>query len=94
MLRFENETFAVINSRQRLGFIGRVGLTATYADFTFVSRLSTGLQNRQNVPAISAIKFNSQPQPVYDIFVERLFMQYQTKPLTITVGKQSWMHLN
>jgi hypothetical protein len=23
MLRFENETFAVINSRQRLGFIGR-----------------------------------------------------------------------
>ena len=87
MLRFENETFAVRNRRQRLRFIGRVGLTAKYAEFTFVSRLSTGLKNRQNVPAITVIKFNSQPQPDSDIFVERLFMQYRTKPLTITVGK-------
>ncbi|HCF79500.1 MAG TPA: hypothetical protein DER52_07450 [Glaciecola sp.] len=94
MLRFENETFAVRNPRQRLRFIGRVGLTAKYAEFTFVSRLSTGLKNRQNVPAITVIKFNSQPQPDSDIFVERLFMQYRTKPITITVGKQPWAFAN
>lgn len=94
MLRFENDTFTVRNHRQRLRFIGRIGLTAKYGDFKFVSRLSTGLKNKQNVPAITISKFNTQPQPDSDIFVERLFMQYQTKPLTITIGKQPWAFAN
>lgn len=94
MLRFENDTFTVRNQRQRLRFIGRLGLTAKYGDFKFVSRLSTGLKNKQNVPAITISKFNTQPQPDSDVFVERLFMQYQTKPLTITIGKQPWAFAN
>lgn len=94
LLRFENDTFRVRSHRQRLRLIGRLGLTASYGEFKFVSRLSTGLKNKQNVPAITVIKFNNQPQPDSDIFVERLYMQYQTKPLTITLGKQPWAFAN
>lgn len=94
MLRFENDTFTQRNHRQRLRLIGRAGVNAQYGGFTFNSRLSTGVKNKQNIPAITITKFNEQPDPPSHVFIERLFVTYKTDDLAVNLGKQPWPFAN
>ncbi len=94
LLRFENETFDVRQHRQRLRLIVRAGAQAHYGDFRVAGRLSTGVKNKQNIPAITIAKFNQQSQPANDVFVERLLVSYRTPTLSVTAGKQPWSLAN
>lgn len=94
ILRFENETFKQRNHRQRLRLVGRAGVNFQYGGFQFNSRLSTGNKNKQNIPAITVAKFNEQPDPPTDIFLERFFVTYKTTDLSVSLGKQPWMFSN
>lgn len=92
MLRYESESgHHNIPQRERLRLIAHLG--AQYQinqHWTISGRLRTGLKNKQNVPAITIHKFNDQPSPDSDIFVDRLFVEGKLNKLKITAGKIPW----
>ncbi len=95
LFRYEDAQFNFRNDIQRLRFIGNLGLQAKRANWSGVARLTTGLKNKQNVPAITLVKFNQQPQPDSDLYLDRLFVQYQSQTLgQFRLGKQPWMLTN
>lgn len=91
LLRYENESFNFRNDRERLRFIGNFAVKLTHDKWTYQMRASTGLRNRQNVPAITIAKFNQQTQPDSDVFVDQFYLSYASERLgSITIGKQPW----
>ncbi|MEM0912598.1 MAG: putative porin [Pseudomonadota bacterium] len=96
LLRYENETrLSNQADRERMRLIARVGINTTWsARWTSVLRASTGLKNKQNVPAITIYKFTEQPQPDNDVFVERAFVQYASPQTQLRLGKQPWYLYN
>ncbi|QHJ10875.1 hypothetical protein FX988_01097 [Paraglaciecola mesophila] len=92
LLRYENEQQHInIPDRERLRAIVRLGLKGEInKNWSAQGRLSTGLKNKQNVPAITIHRFNTQPQPDNDVFVERLFVTGRFENTTIFIGKIPW----
>ncbi|WP_339766628.1 putative porin [uncultured Paraglaciecola sp.] len=92
VLRYENESQHVnLPDRERLRAIFRLGIKGNITDnWSAQGRLSTGLKNKQNVPAITLIRFNTQPQPDRDVFVERLFLTGKFTDANLYIGKIPW----
>lgn len=92
LLRYENDTQLTGKpDRERLRLIARAGLKFTLSPaWSAQVRLSTGLRNKQNVPAITLYKFTEQPQPDSNIYIEQAFVNYIHNGLALRAGKQPW----
>lgn len=92
LLRYENEhDHFNIADRERIRIIAHGGLKTQWSDFWSTNlRLSTGLKNKQNVPAITVHRFSDQPQPDRDIFIERAYIQGKSSKLFFQAGKVPW----
>ena len=91
LFRYEDERFSFRSDRSRLRFIGNLGIVLSNEQWSFQSRLTTGLRDKQNVPAITLVHFSEQPQPDSDIYVDRLFIRYHSSQWgAVTLGKQPW----
>lgn len=92
LLRYENETDSIgIKDRERMRVIAHAGVKSSWTtNWSSTVRLSTGLKNKQNVPAITVHRFSDQPQPDSDIFVERAFLTGKFDGLKINMGKIPW----
>ena len=92
LLRYENETNHVkLPDRERIRAIIHGGLKTKFSDrWSGDIRLSSGLKNKQNVPAITLHRFNTQPKPDTDVFIERLYMKGQWQDTTVFAGKIPW----
>lgn len=92
LLRYENEHSHInIAERERIRSIIHGGLKTQWSDMWSTNvRLSTGLKNKQNVPAITLHRFSDQPQPDSDIFVERAFVQGKSSNWYLQAGKVPW----
>ena len=92
LLRYENErSHLQLPDRERIRMIAHAGVKLDWDDtWSFNARLSTGLKNKQNVPAVTLHRFNDQPLPDRDIFVERLFATAKFGATTLHAGKIPW----
>lgn len=92
LLRYENETqHQSITDRERLRLIARLGAHYQLNDnWTVTGRLRTGLKNKQNVPAITIRKFNNQPTPDSDVFVDQFFFTGKWHNKKLVAGKIPW----
>jgi len=92
LLRYENETNHLnIKDRERIRVIAHAGVKSRWTDIWSTQvRLSTGLKNKQNVPAITIHRFNDQPQPDSDIFFDRAFVKADFDNVTVSLGKIPW----
>ncbi|MCY7296625.1 putative porin [Alteromonas sp. a30] len=92
LLRYENDTeHNNLRDRERMRVIAHVGIQSHWSTrWQSQVRLSTGLRNRQNVPAITAHRFNDQPNPDDDVYIDRAFLTGSFSQLTVKLGKQPW----
>lgn len=92
LFRYENETsHQFLPDRERLRLIGQLSLKSSFNEIWSSNvSLRTGLKNKQNVPAITLLKFNQQPSPDKDVFIDRLFVTAKFSNLTIIAGKIPW----
>lgn len=92
LLRYEDETGSVgIKDRERMRVIAHAGVKSHWsANWSSTLRLSTGLKNKQNVPAITVHRFSQQPQPDSDIFIERAFVTGKFDKISVNIGKIPW----
>lgn len=81
-----------ILDRERIRLIARPGVKYQISP-TWQANLglSTGLKNRQNVPAITVHRFNEQPQPDSDLFIARLFVTGKWQKSQLHFGKIPWL---
>ena len=92
VLRYENETRHInLADRERLRLIARLGASYQLNDsWKLTGRLRTGLKDKQNVPAVTLHKFNEQPTPDSDVFVDRLFLSGNWQNSYLKAGKIPW----
>lgn len=92
LVRYEDETGSKgIADRERIRVIAHAGLKSKWTNNWYSTiRLSTGLKNKQNVPAITVHRFNDQPQPDSDIFLERAFVTGKFEKFSVNLGKIPW----
>ena len=71
LLRYENETeHPKLKDRERLRAIAHLGAKAKFNErLSLIGRLSTGLKNKQNVPAITLARFDDNKIPDRDVFL-------------------------
>ena len=76
LLRYENETDHLkLKDRERMRLIAHAGVKSHWSDqWSTQLRLSTGLKNKQNVPAITVYRFNEQPRPDTNIFFDSIIL--------------------
>lgn len=89
ILRYEDETDHInIADRERMRLIAHGGIQSKWhQQWRTQIRFRTGLKNKQNVPAITVYKFNDQPQPDNDVFIDRFFVQGKFDDVTVKAGK-------
>lgn len=93
LLRYEHESSFNENvaDRQRVRLIVHGGFKVQIDDtWSAVGRLSTGLKNKQNVPALTIKRFSDQPQPDNDIYVDQAYLQFKKPSFAIKVGRVPW----
>ena len=92
LIRYENETNQLgLSDRERIRLIASAGIKGRLnSQWQYQLGLSTGLKNKQNVPAITIARINSQPRPDQDIFVQKAFLQRTSKNHTTWLGKIPW----
>ncbi len=92
LFRYENENSHInIDSRERIRVIAHGGLKTQWSNLWSTNiRISTGLKNKQNVPAITVHRFSDQPQPDSDLFLERAFVQGKSDKWLFQGGKIPW----
>lgn len=92
ILRYENEKKLNGNTdRERLRLIAQGGIKYKLNESsTFITRLSTGLKNKQNVPAITIKRLNSQAQPDNDIYFDQIYLKYIRKGVEYRIGRTPW----
>ncbi len=90
--RYENETGSIgIKDRERIRLIANAGVKSKWSDnWSSTLRISTGLKNKQNVPAITMHRFTEQPQPDNDIFIDRAFVTGKFDKVKVNIGKIPW----
>lgn len=77
--------------RDRLRLIAQGGIKYQLSKrWKLTTGLSTGLKNKQNIPAITIARFNQQKLPDRDIYIDRLFAQYNGSSFKASIGKQPW----
>ena len=80
-----------VADRDRLRLIGHVGARLSFNDvWSIDGRMGTGLKNKQNVPAITLHRFNDQPMPDRDVFLERLYVTGKFGKASLEAGKIPW----
>ncbi len=96
LLRYENETELTNKpDRERIRLIAQGGLKTTWTSkWQSTIRLSTGLKNKQNVPALTLYRFTEQAQPDNDLYIDQAFVQYTQSALRISAGKLPWQLYN
>jgi len=93
LLRYENDHDLSLpgDDRERIRFIGRLGLKYTLNDNWFVdARLSTGFKNYQYIPAIFIYTFDGRQLGRQDVYFDRYYVGYQSEKLAVNVGKVPW----
>ena len=92
LLRYETEQgHEHIPERERIRAIAHAGLKVSLSQMWSANvRLSTGLKNKQNVPAITVHRFNTQASTDNDIFIERAYVQGQFERAQLFIGKIPW----
>lgn len=92
VLRYENDTsHQNLSSRERVRLIAKAGIYSEWSkQWQSTFRLSSGLKNRQNVPAITIHRVNSQPLPDREIFVDQAFVEGRFDDVGIAFGKIPW----
>ena len=92
LLRYEDDfDHRLFKERERLRLIADLGLNSDWSEHWFSEiRLSTGLKNKQNVPAITIYRFNSQPSPDDDVFLNRYYLGYRSGKFITQAGKVPW----
>lgn len=92
LLRYENETNQLnLSPRKRVRAIGTIGVSqAVNKNWSVSGQLSTGLKNKQNVPAITLHQFTDQPEGDKDVFLSRLYTQAKFNQLELYIGKIPW----
>ena len=93
LLRYENESFQKSGTpdRERLRLIVQGGYKIQINDsWLAVGRLSTGLKNKQNVPAITIKRFSTQNQPDNDVYIDQAYMQYKHDTFQAKIGRVPW----
>lgn len=89
LLRYESETGTP--ERERLRLIVQGGYKVKLTDsWSAVGRLSTGLKNKQNVPAITIKRFSTQAQPDGDVYIDQAFMRYKQGAWDVKIGRVPW----
>lgn len=89
ILRYEDETDHInIADRERMRLIAHGGIQSKWhPQWRTQIRFRTGLKNKQNVPAITVYKFNDQPQPDNDVFIDRLVIEGKFDDVSVNAGK-------
>ena len=92
ILRYENEKKLDNNKeRERLRLIARGGIKYQINESsTFITRISTGLKNKQNVPAITIKRINTQAQPDNDIYLDQIYLKHIRKGVEYRIGRVPW----
>lgn len=92
LLRYENEvSHRNLADRERIRLVVWAGVNSQFENsWSTHLRLRTGLKNKQNVPAITLHKFNDQPQPDTDVFIDRVFAKKRFNDGYLTFGKIPW----
>lgn len=92
LLRYENDTEHLqLRDRERIRSIIRAGVISTWSDtWQTQVRLSSGLKNQQNVPAITLHRFNDQRIPDRDVYIDRAFATGKFNDITLKLGKMPW----
>ena len=92
LLRYENDTAqAGANDRERLRATIRAGVQGSVGNaWHYRVRFSTGLKNRQNVPAITVYRFTDQPLPDNDVYMDQAFVEYRRDDTKFIAGKIPW----
>ncbi|MFC3120716.1 putative porin [Agaribacter flavus] len=96
LLRYEDEKHLTnLGNRERVRLIAQGGIKSTWTDnWQSTIRLSTGLKNKQNVPAVTIHRFSEQKQPDNDIYIDQAFIQYSTSAVKVRIGKLPWQLYN
>jgi hypothetical protein len=92
VLRYEDEkNHTNIKPRERMRLIARLALKGKLSsNWQYDVSLGTGLKDRQNVPAITIHKFNDQPSPPSDVFLQKAFVVGSFDKHKIKLGKIPW----
>jgi hypothetical protein len=93
VLRYEIDSPQNANTfdRERMRLIVQGGYKIYINDsWMAVGRLSTGLKNKQNVPAITIKRFSSQNQPDSDVYIDQAYMQYNDDTFHVKIGRVPW----
>ena len=96
LLRYENDTaMAGASDRERLRATVRAGVQGSIGNgWRYRVRVSTGLKNRQNVPAITLYRFTEQGLPDKDVYVDQAYVEYQHDDTALIAGKIPWQLTN
>ncbi|MCU7554506.1 hypothetical protein OCL06_07835 [Alteromonas sp. ASW11-19] len=92
LLRYENDinTTGVVD-RERVRLVGHAGVQGQLLpSWHYRVRLSTGLKNQQNVPAMTVYRFTDQPSPDADVYVSQAYAEYQQDTTRVRLGKLPW----
>jgi hypothetical protein len=92
LLRYENETNQIhLTPRKRIRAIAVFGVTTDVNDnWSFTAQASSGLKNKQNVPAITLYQITDQAQGDKDFFLSTFYTKAKFDNLTLFVGKIPW----
>lgn len=92
LLRYENETqFVNKPDRERIRVILNAGVKLKFNDnFTVAGRVSTGVKNKQNIPALTIKRLTTQPQPDSDVYFDQVYLQYKNKDWQFALGRVPW----
>lgn len=93
LLRYEDD-YRLLNSsrRERIRFTGHAGVQGQIGNqWHWNLRASTGLKDRQNVPAVTLKQFTDQSYPDRNVFIDRAYVVHERNKLKIWVGKTSWL---
>ncbi len=92
LLRYENDNGDEhLEDRERVRLIAKVGLTSNWSDaWQSTFRVSTGLKNKQNVPAVTLFNFTDHATPDRDVYIDQFFLSYSNTSVNLLFGKLPW----
>ncbi len=93
LLRYENDHNSLeLSRRERIRFTGHFGVRQQRNDSWFWDlRASTGLRDKQNVPAITLKQFTDQPLPDRTVYIDRVYGHYNIADIKLWLGKIPWV---
>lgn len=89
LVRYENDYNRTgKDDRERMRVIARGGVKVGFgANWSTTLRVSTGVQDQQNVPAFTAYKFTDHAQPPSNLYLSQAYLQYKDSNTQWQFGK-------